>query len=89
MKKAIISKLTVQTAGPFDGNTQTFSGWKVCQIENSILFPVGEPNHFWADCPDEATVEEWWYDFNDNTVKKIPLPAVVPEPNYPWLPKKK
>ena len=74
MKKVIVAREEIIKVGPFEPNGPTFSGWRLKQIENTILFPVGEPLHFWVDCPDEADLEDWWYDFNDNTVKKIPYP---------------
>jgi hypothetical protein len=85
MKKAIIDSEEVLTVGPFQQGGPTFSGWRLKQIEDTILFPVGEPRHFWANCPDEATVDDWFYDFNDNTIKKVPQPILSEPPKIPGL----
>jgi hypothetical protein len=87
MKKVIVDSEETITIGPFELDGPTFSGWRLKQIENSILFPVGEPKHFWANCPDEANLNDWWYDFNDNTVKKIPYPILSEPLTPPGLPK--
>jgi hypothetical protein len=89
MKKAIVEK-TVVTVGPFEQGGSIFSGWIIRQVENNILFPVGEPFHFWVDCPDETTTDEWFYDFDNQIVKKKPVPSVLPvdpikKACFPWL----
>lgn len=80
MKKAIVDSDIKLFAGPFEEGGQIFNGFQLKQIENTILFPVGEPRHFWADCPDEANLDTWWYNSDTKIIEKIPTPVLTETP---------
>lgn len=67
IKKAIISRNEIREAG-----------YRVAQVENTVTHPVGEPNHFWVDCPDYVVADRYWFDPSDNSFKEIIFPSIDP-----------
>lgn len=59
--KALISK-----------NELRMTGYRVVQIEpDDKIFPVAEPDLFWADCSIDVVKDEFWYDPADETIKPL------------------
>lgn len=72
-KKALISKLEIRE-----------TGYRVAQVVNTNeIFPVGEPDHFWVDCPDNIITDKYWYNPNDYSF--VALPEPIPD-NVPKKP---
>ena len=56
------------------------TGYRVAQVEpDANIFAVAEAM-FWAPCADDVVADKFWYDPTDNTIKAIPEPLVVPQP---------
>lgn len=49
------------------------AGYRVAQvISDDAIFPVAEPDLFWASCANEVIADQFWYDPSDQTIKPIP-----------------
>ena len=59
--KALISKIEPRK-----------TGYRIAQVElDEKIFPVAEPDLFWADCSNDVVKDEFWYDPADETIKPL------------------
>jgi hypothetical protein len=57
------------------------NGYRVAQIIDAAdRFPVGEPNHFWVECPDDVVADAYWYDPTSQSFAVVPIPEVLAQP---------
>ena len=71
-KKALIDTLTTVN-----------TGYRVAQVEESSnIFPVGEPIHYWIDCPDDVLADHYWFDPSNNTFIAFPIDNTSEEEIY-------
>jgi hypothetical protein len=57
------------------------NGYRVAQIIDAAdRFPVGEPNHFWVECPDDVVADAYWYDPTSQSFAVVPIPEVPAQP---------
>lgn len=49
-----------------------YLGQRIAQVEpNENIFPVAPPL-YWLDCNDDVNASEYYFDNNDDLIKKIP-----------------
>jgi hypothetical protein len=64
-KKALISKN--------EARGKDNAGYRVAEVvEVGSEFDVKEPELFWVDCADTIVEDNYWYDPNTSTFKKMP-----------------
>jgi len=57
------------------------NGYRVAQIIDAAdKFPVGEPNHFWVECPDDVVADTYWYDSVTQSFVIVPIPEALAQP---------
>jgi hypothetical protein len=54
------------------------TGYRVAQVSEQS-FDV-TPQLFWVDCADDIVADMYWYDPTDSTIKLVPIPEVVIQP---------
>ena len=86
MKNALVSpNEKVFCLSAWDGRepvmTQIANGCRVAEV-SSATFDVAPPL-FWVSCDDAVTAENWYWDSQDQTIKRIPDDAPHPPLEMP------
>lgn len=72
MKKALICP-----------NESSYLGYRIAQVESAEnIFGVADPL-YWIDCTDNVIADQWYFDANENVIKEIPAPVIIPAKNQP------
>lgn len=72
MKKALICP-----------NESSYLGYRIAQVEPAEnIFSVAEPL-YWLDCEDNVIADQWYFDTNENAIKEILIPVIIPANNQP------
>ena len=72
MKKALICP-----------NEPVSNGYRIAQVEPAeSIFGVADPL-YWMDCADDVVADQWYFDTNENVIKKVPLQIPIVGNNQP------